>query len=85
MEVTFEVKYELGHSYQETWIPDDCRCPECGEKNVWCDESPGDYYLGPKYLCLSCRSEFHISRGGISDKNWQNEQRLAAILKKIRE
>ena len=84
MEVTLDVKYKLGHSYQETWRKGDLRCPWCGLKCVWEEQFGGDYYCGPSFMCSSCGAEFTIQYGGPSE-NWQNKQRLAAILARIKE
>lgn len=29
-------------------------CPCCGEQQVWVEDSAGDYYVGPTYLCVAC-------------------------------
>jgi transposase-like protein len=84
MEVTFDVKYKLGHSYQETWEDGNMHCPGCGVKGVWEEQSDGDYYCGPSFMCPSCGAEFTMQYGG-PNENWQNKQRLSAILARIKE
>lgn len=34
-------------------------CPNCGNKEVWV-EGEGDYYVGPTYLCTSCKEKFYL-------------------------
>jgi len=87
MEVTLKVKYELGHSYEETWHQGELYCPGCGKKGVWEEQSCGDYYVGPDFICPSCKANFTIQFDGVRCKcgkpdeiNWQDEQRVKAIL-----
>jgi hypothetical protein len=74
----FTVKYEAGHSYQETWELTDLFCPQCGSKTIWHEVSPGDYYVGEQHLCLSCHVTFTI-QGPSQCNGWQNRQRLDAL------
>ena len=80
----FEVKYELGHSYEETWEKTDSFCPVCGIRNVWVQDSDGDYYQGPEFMCASCGASGvqwtgHDGRKG----NWQDRQRFDAINQRV--
>lgn len=66
--------------YMETWEDTRFFCPNCGEKTVWVEGSPGDYYVGPSYLCSSCSHGFNLpSETGDFSANEQDKQRLAAI------
>lgn len=75
----FEVKYELGHSYEETWEGTGLYCPQCGQLEVWRNTNGGDYYEGEQHLCTSCESTFSLPRLHAALPDWQNEQRLAAL------
>ena len=77
--VTLEVKYELGHSYRETWNATDLYCPSCGAKKVWVESGAGDYYEGPGHLCVECGADFTMPRLGLGN-SWQDKQRREAIL-----
>lgn len=35
-------------------------CANCGKKEVWSDNSAGDYYEGPTFLCTSCENAFTL-------------------------
>jgi hypothetical protein len=32
----------------------DTHCPCCGSKAVYVEDSDGDYYCGPTYVCIIC-------------------------------
>ena len=48
------------HKYEEKYILSELFCPYCGERDVWIEDSPGDYYVGPSHKCLSCDEEFYL-------------------------
>ena len=76
----FEVKYEAGHSYDETWEATDYYCPACGKQEVWHETSGEDYYVGETHLCLSCEAHFYLPNGASPcSKNWQDDQRVDHI------
>ena len=75
----FKVKYELGHSYEETWERSESHCPVCGERRVWVECGEGDYYDGPMYMCEACGSSGCKWYGDTRHNDWQDKQRLAAI------
>lgn len=78
---TFAVKYEAGHSYRETWEATELHCPACGKKDVWTEAGDGDYDVGSQYLCATCQASFFLPVGPTPNpKNWQDRQRLTAIL-----
>lgn len=79
--IRFEVKYERGHSYFETWERANCFCPNCGHKETWRDTSEGDMDVGPEYLCWRCSAIFYLPNGIQTPYagDWQNKQRLEAI------
>lgn len=73
----------LSHSISEEWMPTTLFCPRCAEKQVWHEGGVGDYYVGERYICISCQGEFYLP-GGINDaKGEQNEQRLQTLKSKI--
>lgn len=82
---TFDVLYfknprgegkEFSHKYSETWEPTEYFCPNCGEKSVWHECSPGDYYVGEQYICLKCGNTFYLPMGVNEANGEQDEQRL---------
>lgn len=48
------------HHYWEEYLLGKLYCPNCGEQKVWEEQSSGDYYCGPDYLCSACGSNFKI-------------------------
>lgn len=42
------------------WAPADCFCPGCGSQQTWVENTPGDYYVGPMYVCLGCESTGYL-------------------------
>jgi predicted RNA-binding Zn-ribbon protein involved in translation (DUF1610 family) len=78
--VTFDLKYELGHSYEETWVDDHEveHCPKCGSTRIWTNPSSGDCETPPSYLCEDCGTDFGLVFWH-HDDNWQTQQRLEAI------
>ena len=88
--VDMTIRYELGHSYEETWIQTNYHCPYCGYDQVWVEDHSGDYYTGPTHLCVACTSAFHLpskpsptNLKSRKDGDWQNAQRYEAITKAI--
>jgi predicted RNA-binding Zn-ribbon protein involved in translation (DUF1610 family) len=51
------------HQYTERWIQETIFCPNCGKKSVWRCDDGGDFYVGEKYLCLSCSHGFYLPVG----------------------
>lgn len=83
--IKFEVRYEAGHSYSETWEKTSYHCPRCGNKEVWHETSGGDYYVGETHLCLACNAHFYLPSQPTDDpKSWQDKQRLEAIWKHVK-
>ncbi len=54
------INYPAGHRRTEKWEPCDLFCPMCGVKKVWLEQSLGDYYCGPEYICIECSHRFTI-------------------------
>lgn len=54
------------HHYVDEYIKGDLFCPQCGKQSVWEEQSDGDYYCGPDYICDACGSRFTIQRPDIS-------------------
>jgi len=48
------------HHYMEEYCLDALYCPDCGKQQIWAEQSPGDYYCGPIYLCAACGCNFTI-------------------------
>jgi hypothetical protein len=54
-------EYENRHHYTERWeLEEKIFCPGCGNKTVWVEQSPGDYYLGPDHYCTTCAHRFSL-------------------------
>lgn len=75
----FEVKYEAGHSYEETWEESDLLCPKCSSATVWTECGMGDYDLGNPYLCLTCGIYFYMPIRPTQATNWQWLQRIQEL------
>ena len=67
--VSIEVKYFRGdgthyHSHTRQWerLPN-LHCPNCGEKAVWHEDDPGDYYVGEDYQCARCGAGWNMPSG----------------------
>jgi len=84
--IKFEVHYfsqasgqkEFSHKYNEDWMKTELFCPECGNHSVWRENGAGDYYVGERYLCTSCRMGFYLpSTWAAVDE--QDTQRLSVI------
>lgn len=41
-------------SWEEKWEKTPFYCPICGERRVWREVGPSDYYAGPRILCVRC-------------------------------
>lgn len=78
---TFQVKYELGHQYDETWEPCAFYCPSCGKRDVWEEAGAGDYYVGTDYICRSCWGTFNLPNGVYfpHERDWQHRQRKESL------
>lgn len=62
---TVTVKYELGHSIDFNYKKDETvHCLSCGKKEVWAEQSEGDYYAGPNYVCTHCNATFTFQGPG---------------------
>lgn len=53
-------EYPNSHHYIDVYEPSDLFCPHCGNDTVWQEQSPGDYYTGPDYICTTCEMDFSI-------------------------
>lgn len=48
------------HHYMDEYEKCDLFCPNCGLKEVWQEQSPGDYYVGEDFICAACKHDFTI-------------------------
>jgi len=48
------------HHYWREYLKCDLFCPSCGKKDVWEEQSEGDYYCGPDFICVACGAKFTI-------------------------
>lgn len=54
----------------EGWKKEDYYCPYCGLQTICVEDSEGDYYVGPKYVCYTCAGSFTFQSGVvINDEN----------------
>ena len=89
---TFDVLYysnprgegkKFSHKYTETWVLTDFHCPACGNMSVWAEDSPGDYYVGEQYICVNCKSTFHMP-GGCEESGYDPDvQRLTKLSERV--
>lgn len=80
MKKTFKVKYEHGHSYEESYEKTELYCPGCGTKGLWDELDAGDYYVGENFVCVACGSVFTMQYQGKREDNWQDRQRVESLL-----
>ncbi len=55
------------HHYIQEFEKSDLFCPHCGTKEVWEEQSEGDYYTGPDFICATCSHEFSIQGPRLKD------------------
>ena len=48
------------HHYFDEYEKCDLFCPNCGIKEVWQEQSSGDYYVGEDFICVACKHNFTI-------------------------
>ncbi len=53
-------EYATHHYFTEYELNSELYCPNCGKKEVWTEQSEGDYYTGATNLCLHCEHYFSI-------------------------
>lgn len=79
MKKDVSIKYSLGHTINSTYSKTDMYCPECGEQEVWKEESEGDWYVGPDHSCTFCKNAFTIQEG--TNENDEGEQLIEQLKK----
>jgi uncharacterized protein (DUF983 family) len=48
------------------WESDpDTHCPHCGQKQVWTDQGPADYYVGRQHVCSACGHGFTMQDSSV--------------------
>jgi hypothetical protein len=87
IEVIYYNRGRETHRRTYKFEPDDCHCPHCGEKQVWVDTGPGDYYEGESYFCLGCERHFTLPRCEIIPDDPKDDYRqiVDALKKAARE
>lgn len=60
MKKTVTVNYRLGYTRKSDWFKSAYFCPNCGKQDVWFEDDDGDYFLGERYACTSCKCLFTI-------------------------
>ena len=48
------------HTYDFRFEKTALYCPHCGAHDVWREDSPGDYYVGPEHRCGACGEDFNL-------------------------
>lgn len=79
--ITVLTKYETGHSRESEWEKGDLYCPSCGAREVYEEQSGGDYYQGADYLCIKCTAVFTIQGPYLTeskDERWQTIEQIQA-------
>lgn len=46
------------HHYVDDYEKTELFCPNCGKQEVWKNQSEGDYYDGPDFICSACGNDF---------------------------
>ncbi len=77
----FGLVFKAGHTIEKVYVETDCFCPNCGIRKAWVEDDPGDVYLGPTYVCLSCSCAFTLSMT-LNGAGWGYP--YAQIIEKIR-
>ena len=74
-----EITVDFGtHEVHERWSRDkEMFCPDCGKQEVWVEQSEGDFYVGPLFVCTSCESVWTIQGPGTATN--VEQQRIASI------
>ena len=49
-------EYPNSHHYWGEYVKTKCFCPTCGHREVWQEQSEGDYYVGENWCCTECDS-----------------------------
>lgn len=89
--ISIVVRYTLAdgrvtRESREDWLSMDFYCPNCGEREVWYQDGPGDFYVGEQHICGACGVCFTIQGPyPIDPANGESEadrQRLAVIRSK---
>ena len=80
MKINIQLNYRDPVQFTEEWAPlPALYCPACGQKSVWHETGPGDYYVEELHLCIACGSQFYLP-GGIcpqsTDPHDANNQRI---------
>jgi hypothetical protein len=60
----------------ETWNEEARHCPYCGVAPVYVESGDGDYYVGPKYICVACAGAWTLQDGAYDD---ESKERAALI------
>lgn len=69
IKMKIQVKYNWGIHYSE-YEKSDFFCNQCGSKEVWEEQSEGDYYMGSTVFCSKCGAKGatgSLMLGGTSD------------------
>jgi ribosomal protein L37AE/L43A len=63
------IRHRESGGYEEQLEKTEYHCPKCGNKNVWVEDSEGDYYVGSIWYCLDCHFGFTFQPNRIYDKS----------------
>jgi hypothetical protein len=67
------------HHYIDEYEKCPLHCPNCGVQSVWEEQSEGDYYAGPEFICITCSHNFTIQ--GPTPSNTVNETKKIEQIK----
>jgi hypothetical protein len=74
------MKIEIrAYSRTEAWFKTDYFCPICGKKEVWSEAGPGDYYAGPRILCVECGGSMEHPQGASVHQTDTDKDRIKQI------
>lgn len=48
------------HKHESEWQNTNLFCPLCGNKAIYQECGPGDYYEGSSYVCIKCNSKHSL-------------------------
>ena len=84
-DITVTKRYRLGHCCTQTFETTALHCPRCGAASVWVETGPGDYYQGPKHICIACGGAFYVHLSDESSGETVTAQAVEQIKDAVRE
>ena len=54
------IEHGQTHYFNDYEKNEEIHCPNCGNQSVYVEQGPGDYYEGPKHICIDCSTIFSL-------------------------